>query len=137
MAKTLAEIHRDSIDPAWSVSAFEAQLELPTTLGLGLPDLTAFVLLAVIQDEAEILTFATRPSFRRQGLGIFLLKRCINQLIFLKVEKIFLEVNENNFAAISLYEKLDFKKYGVRESYYINSKKQVSNALLMCRDLRK
>jgi ribosomal-protein-alanine N-acetyltransferase len=133
-APILACIHAESIDPPWSEASFRSLLRLPTVVGLAHSDFSAFILLSVIEDEAEILTFATQQEFRRQGRGRSLLKECLNYLFKQKVENFFLEVNENNFAAIGLYEQLDFKKYGVRESYYINSNKQVSNALLMRRD---
>ncbi|AIK96803.1 GNAT family N-acetyltransferase [Candidatus Odyssella acanthamoebae] len=130
-APILARIHAESVDPPWSEASFRSLLRLPTILGLAYSDFSAFILLSVIEDEAEILTFATQKEFRRQGRGLSLLKECLNYLFRQKVEKFFLEVNENNFAAIGLYEQLDFKKYGVRESYYTNSNQEVSNALLM------
>lgn len=130
-AGVLAQIHSESIDPPWPDAAFRSLLKLATVFGFAHPDFSSFILFSVIGEEAEILTFATQRKFRRQGRGKMLLINCLEWLFDKKVKKIFLEVNENNFSAIKLYEQLDFKKYGVRENYYINSAGERSNALLM------
>lgn len=132
-APQLAQIHLESVDPAWSEDSFQALLQLPVVYGFRDQDFACFVLFSIIADEGEILTFATRPQFRRQGRGKKLLQECFNYFFKQKVEKFFLEVNENNFAAIQLYEQLDFKKYGRRESYYINSQGETAAAILMSR----
>lgn len=136
-APILARIHQESVDPAWSEESFRSLLVLPTVVGYAHPDFSSFILVSVIEDEAEILTFATQQKFRRQGRGKKLLEETIKIIFNQKIEKFFLEVNENNFAAIALYKQLDFKKYGVRESYYIDSKSKVSNAILMQRKCQK
>lgn len=130
-AEILAQIHLESIDPPWSEAAFRSFLKLPTVFGFAHPDFSSFILFSVVGEEAEILTFATQRKFRRQGRGKMLLINCLEWFFDKKIKKIFLEVNENNFSAINLYKQLDFKKYGVRESYYINSTGERSNALLM------
>ncbi|MBS7621562.1 ribosomal protein S18-alanine N-acetyltransferase, partial [Candidatus Bathyarchaeota archaeon] len=66
----------------------------------------------------HILTIDVSPSHRRKGVGIKLL---------LELEKIFrikhvkisrLEVREDNIAALSLYQKLGYRKVGKLHHYY-------------------
>ncbi|MGB9684038.1 MAG: ribosomal protein S18-alanine N-acetyltransferase [Candidatus Bathyarchaeales archaeon] len=66
----------------------------------------------------HVLTVDVSPSHRRRGVGIHLLH---------EIEKIFkgkqaricrLEVREDNIAALSLYQKLGYKKVAKLEYYY-------------------
>ena len=72
-------------------------------------------------DEYEVLTLATDINKRRRGIGTLLLKKLINLASKDKVYRIILEVSENNIAAVSMYEKLGFKKISKRKNYYNNS----------------
>ena len=72
-------------------------------------------------DEYEVLTLATDINKRRRGIGTMLLKKLINLASKDKVYRIILEVSENNIAAVSMYEKLGFKKISKRKNYYNNS----------------
>lgn len=68
---------------------------------------------AVALDEAEILNLAVHPEFRRQGVGLELLRG-------LSVPRIFLEVRESNHAARALYRRAGFEECGLRRKYYDN-----------------
>ena len=72
-------------------------------------------------DEYEVLTLATDINKRRRGIGTLLLTKLINLAKKDKVLRIILEVSENNIAAVSMYEKLGFKKISKRKNYYNNS----------------
>ena len=72
-------------------------------------------------DEYEVLTLATDTNKRRRGIGTLLLRKLINLAKKDKVLRIILEVSENNIAAVSMYEKLGFKKISKRKNYYNNS----------------
>ena len=72
-------------------------------------------------DEYEVLTLATDINKRRRGIGTLLLTKLINLAKKDKVFRIILEVSENNIAAVSMYEKLGFKKISKRKNYYNNS----------------
>ncbi len=65
--------------------------------------------------EAEILTVGVLPRARRLGIGSLLFKKVCNTL---PGETIILEVAVDNMAAITLYQKLGFKKVGRRSHYY-------------------
>lgn len=68
-------------------------------------------------DTGEILTVATSPEYRRQGIAHRLLERFF-ELIPDEVENIALEVRQSNTAAIALYESFGFEKVGVRKRFY-------------------
>ena len=72
-------------------------------------------------DEYEVLTLATDINKRRRGIGTLLLTKLINLAKKDKVFRIILEVSENNIAAVSMYQKLGFKKISKRKNYYNNS----------------
>ena len=72
-------------------------------------------------DEYEVLTLATDINKRRRGIGTLLLTKLINLAKKDKVLRIILEVSESNIAAVSMYEKLGFKKISKRKNYYNNS----------------
>ena len=66
-------------------------------------------------DEYEVLTLATDINKRRRGIGTLLLTKLINLAKKDKVFRIILEVSENNIAAVSMYQKLGFKKISKRK----------------------
>ena len=51
-------------------------------------------------------------------------------------EEMFLEVDETNIAAVSMYRKLDFIKVGERSAYYAQQGGARTTALVMRCDLR-
>lgn len=84
----------------------------------------AYVIMRVINDEAEILNIAVDKHFRRKGYGKLLLQQLLELLKQKHMQKIFLEVRVSNVAAINLYEKLGFKKIAVRKNYYAAGKQR-------------
>lgn len=73
--------------------------------------------------EAELLTIAVHPADRNRGIGAQLLGAFEDQAKNFGVEEIFLEVAENNAAAIALYKKSGFKLLAKRKEYF----KQIGN----------
>ena len=68
-----------------------------------------------LDNDFHINNIAVHLSERRKGLA----KKMIDNIIFnLKIKNVFLEVSKLNNEAIELYEKIGFKKNGVRERYY-------------------
>lgn len=125
----VAEIDRICITEAWSENAFANELKNDKSLILVayVDGVTAgFVHLWSILDEAEVNSVAVLPKFRKQGIAKMLLNTAFSYLDTIKY--INLEVREGNTAALSLYEKLGFKRVGLRKNYYSNPKE---NAILM------
>jgi ribosomal-protein-alanine N-acetyltransferase len=80
-----------------------------------------------VADEGEILKVAVHPSYRRCGVGKFLVEKAIGVAGHHGIRTLHLEVRVNNGAAISLYKLYGFHEVGSRRRYYENSE----DALLM------
>lgn len=107
--------------PCWPPSFLEEICQ--SGLGLLIKEknsekIQGFLLIQVVHEEAEILTFGIQKTTRRKGLGKRLLRIAKFILRKKKVQKIFLDVSERNLEAFHLYEKLGFSIIGRREKYY-------------------
>lgn len=65
-------------------------------------------------DVYEIVEIGILKEYRNKGYGYYLLSNTVNKFS----KNIFLEVNENNKAAIKIYEKAFFNKINIRKNYY-------------------
>ena len=90
-----------------------------------------FILLRTLVDEAEIITFCILPKWCKNGYATYLLEWIINSLQQQSVKRLFLEVRENNEAAIRLYDKCSFKIIGRRTGYYRGHQGENIDALVM------
>lgn len=99
----------------WSESAFCDLLGHPGTFAL-IHGSNGFLLLRVVLDEAEILTFGTTE--KRQGIGSVLFHEGLALLKQAQVNTLYLEVAARNQAAQLFYEKLGFVVTGRRKAYY-------------------
>lgn len=117
----LAELHGESFESPWSRDEFTTLLAVPRTAALiishgGEP--TGFGLYRQAADEAEILTLAMRPLFRRRGLGRSLMREIESELKGSGTHSLFLEVAASNAAARALYARVGFREAGRRKDYY-------------------
>ena len=90
--------------------------------------LAGYVSFNVIIDECQIINFATRNIFKRQGVGTAVMNALIEHCRALGVCKYFLEVRESNEAAISLYKKHGFVPVGISKGHFSLPRE---NAVLM------
>lgn len=79
--------------------------------------------------ETELLAIAIAPEHRRRGEATALLRRVIEDV---RPDRLLLEVEDGNHAAIALYDSFGFATDGERPDYYRRSDKQ-KKALLMSR----
>ena len=93
--------------------------------------LQGFLLLRVIEDEAEILSLSVKTTVRRNGIGKYLIERAKNFSAVYQIKSILLEVAETNRSAVGFYKTQGFLKIGIRKNYYIFSGKNKKNALIM------
>lgn len=117
-ADALAALHARAFAEGWSADALSALINSPGALCLAEVDqgaLRGFVLARAAAGEGEILTIAVDPTARRQGVGAALVRAALDQL---RVERMFLEVAEDNVAARALYAGLGFAEVGRRKAYY-------------------
>lgn len=72
----------------------------------------------ILNDECEILTIAVDSFYRRQHIGSDMMRFMFKFMNAKKIKTAYLEVNENNVAAIALYTKYGFEKSYTRKNYY-------------------
>ncbi len=132
-APALAALHALAFPPgaAWGAEAIAIMLGLPGGFGLWRPG-EGFVLARAAGGEAEVLTLAIAPAARRRGLGRALVARALALAIAPGgADAAFLEVAEDNAAALALYRGCGFREVGRRPRYYADG----TAALVMRRDL--
>jgi len=78
----------------------------------------AFAIWQAADDECELLSIAVEFTERGKGLAKMLMEHCHKEFAELGIKFFFLEVRENNLAAISLYKKLRYEKITERKRYY-------------------
>ena len=77
-------------------------------------EIIGYIYYSDIYERAEINQFEIIISKRNCGKGDILLKELINKL----QKDITLEVKEDNYPAIKLYEKNNFERKAIRKGYY-------------------
>ena len=82
--------------------------------------MVGFAGIKVVLDEADIMNIAVKKDYRRQGIATLLLNHILDFCKEKGIKTINLEVNEENFSAISLYQKFGFEECGRRKQYYDN-----------------
>lgn len=119
----------------WNEKAFKDLLEISFHyLAVDYDDenqIRGFLLYSLILDEAEILTFCVHPEEQSKGVGANLLAVFLKKMKENQVSKVLLDVAENNFSAIKLYNRYGFMENGRRRKYYENK----IDALLMSKAL--
>lgn len=118
---------------AWDADEFAALLADPNAFTTG--DQASFVLMRVIADEAEILTLATAPEHRRNGLARAALVQAETKAAQRGAAAVFLEVAEDNAAARALYGGLGYAQVGRRPGYYTPKNGAPVAALVLRKDL--
>ena len=79
-----------------------------------------FAGIKIVLDTADIMNIAVKEDYRRQGIATLLLNNILDICNEKNIKTINLEVNEENFSAIQLYQKFGFKENGRRKKYYDN-----------------
>jgi ribosomal-protein-alanine N-acetyltransferase len=133
-AELLSGLHRICFAEPWNAVAFFDLLAMPGTAGLiavadhslipagdGLTGPAGLVLWRQICDEAEILTLAVLPPWRRRHIGGRLLRAAMEATAATRAHTMFLEVASGNTSALSLYESIGFTRIGLRKRYYGSS----------------
>ena len=120
-AELLAKLHAGSFSDRWSASFIAKLIALPGSVALIAREEDAtcgFILARVAADEAEILTLAVDPAWRRRGLGRALIMAAAERARDGGARTMFLEVETGNDAARALYAASGFREEGRRRGYY-------------------
>ena len=123
----MAELQSRSFDDRWSASAMTGLLSQPGVAGsllllTGTELPIGYVLWRAAGGEAEILSLAVDPRYRRLGHGRRLVDACLADAARTGARCVFLEVGERNRAARHVYEHAGFREVGRRPGYYRGSR---------------
>lgn len=123
-AGRMAAIHAEGFSIGWSREEFEQMIleraiadVLVSQAPFG-PIVTGFAISRVVEDEAELLSIALDSEIRGLGLSAPLLDRHMGQAAQAGAQNMFLEVADDNPAAIALYRQAGFTEIGRRKNYY-------------------
>lgn len=131
--EALAEIHATAFERPWDAATFATLLGQAGVAVLGDDD--GFILIRTVLDEAEILTLAVRPGARRKGYARGLVEAAAALARAAGVRQLYLEVAEDNAAALALYRATGFVEVGRRPGYYARRESPDAAALLLARKL--
>jgi len=133
--EVMASIHAECFETPrpWSAVEFAAMLAGPGAFAS--LDAEGFVLGRVIAGEAELLTIAVRPEARRTGIGRRLLDRFEAEARAGGATYAFLEVVEDNAAALALYRGAGWAEAGRRRGYYKTPDGTRRDAVVMAKPL--
>jgi ribosomal-protein-alanine N-acetyltransferase len=132
-AARLAGLHALAFSAPWDAAAFEALLGQAGVLAIEVPE--GFILIRSVADEAEILTLAVDPAARRQGLGTRLVREGALASAARGATRLFLEVADDNHAALALYARAGFTEAGRRRGYYARPEGGRQDALILALNL--
>lgn len=144
-AAVLARVHGEAFTDAWDIASFLSAVQQPGAFGFIFArdsddEPLGFVLLraALFEDgggEVEVLTIATRPQARRQGLARQAMDAACKHAQRLGAERVYLEVAADNPSARGLYDSLGFREVGRRKGYYARSGAARVDAIVMALSL--
>jgi ribosomal-protein-alanine N-acetyltransferase len=91
-----------------------------------------FAIYWLVADEVHVLNVATDRAFRRQGIGLRVMKAMLAHGRERNCRLATLEVRRSNEAAINMYKLLGFRAVGMRPAYYQDDRE---DAVIMILDL--
>ena len=140
-AAAIAAIHGVSFQRGWGedeiyrLLAEKNVVAHRATIGAGGRKVIGFILSRLAASEAEILSVAIAPAWRRRKLARPLLDLHLRRLAGLGTRAVFLEVGEHNAPATRLYRRAGFREVGKRQGYYQGNGDGGATALVMRRDI--
>ena len=135
--EALHDLHAQAFDAPWPAAEIERLMRIMGGFAVLAEDAApqGFILIRTVADEAEILTLAVAPQVRRRGVGRALVEAAALEAARRGARSFFLEVAEDNPAALALYESVDFHAVGLRRAYYARPGAPAADALVLRRPL--
>lgn len=134
-ADEIYQIENKSFKYSWSISQINSELIREKNYNICIKEnnkLLAYAFSRIEVDFLEIMKIATTELLRRKGLANLIILKLNDFCIRREINKIFLDVNSNNFAAINFYRKNGFKTDSIRKKYY---QKSNEDAILMSKKI--
>lgn len=128
---SVLEISSLSFSSPWSRESYIKELANPiATYFVAKFDnkVVGFIGTWIVLDESDITNVAVHPDYRNKGIASKLIENLIKYCREQKCTSFILEVRCSNNSAISIYEKHDFVREGIRKGYYEDNKE---DAILM------
>lgn len=131
------ELEKTCFDDPWTYSMFESELKNDfSVFVVGVDEDDGSVVgyggVWLMYDFGDVTNIAVRYDCRREGIGGKILDMLIDVCREKGLEKVCLEVREDNIPAMEMYTAFGFKRDGIRKRYYQNK----YDAHLMSYDLR-
>lgn len=119
--KRVFEIENMSFNQSYGIDMFQQLYEMG--VGFLVAEEEGYVIGYVIfwikyENQGHIISIAVDKNYRRTGAGTELLVKAISILSLLKIDAIYLEVNENNNGAVEFYKNFNFRIDRVVPGYY-------------------
>lgn len=138
-ATPIAKLHAQGFHQGWPREDFAAYIEGRDTPVYIACDarrrIAGFAMLRHLGDEAELITIAVDPKWRKLRIGVALMNALVDDLRMTPARRLILEVAADNAAALKLYGRFGFRQIGERQGYYPRPDGSPATAIVMARDL--
>lgn len=128
----IANIEKICFNSPWSYNGIKEELYNPNAYFIVFKEKTVvgYAGMYSVCSEGYINNIAVLPEFRNRGIAKQLLDDLLGYSVLNNLDFLSLEVRISNEAAINLYCSRNFKKVGIRKSFYSKPKE---DALIMTR----
>jgi [ribosomal protein S18]-alanine N-acetyltransferase len=129
----MARIHAAAFADAWQLRELQRLVEHPASFSrIAVDDNVAigFSLGMLAVDDGELLTLALEPGASGRGRGTAMMQDFLETLSRRNGARCFLEVSENNQAALHLYRRFHFVEGRRRPGYYRDGSDALTFSLL-------
>jgi len=121
--KRVFEIENMSFDQSYGINMFQQLYDMG--IGFLVAEVDGYVVGYVMfwikyENQGHIISIAVDKNYRRRGYGTQMLVKAIGILSLLKIDTIYLEVNEKNEGALEFYKQFSFRQDRVVPGYYEN-----------------
>ncbi|MDX1976011.1 MAG: ribosomal protein S18-alanine N-acetyltransferase [Rickettsiales bacterium] len=129
----LTAIHQQCFTTYWNIEEFNDFFSVAGTYAhlAYAPQPVGMMVYRQQVEQADIITIAVLPDYRRQGVAKALLANAMAHLQQLGVETVFLDVEHQNQAALAFYEGFGFRHIRRRKNYYRQKDGTYTDALVM------
>lgn len=121
--RQMAQIEREAFDQPWTENMFIPEVEDENAyyiVGVRGDEVICYGGFHKVLDEAHITNIAVKSTDRGRGIGKLLMSELLARAKLVGVKYVTLEVRQNNYVAIKMYEEFGFRTEGIRKRYYNN-----------------
>lgn len=134
VAGILSKIHEECFPTYWNSDAFTGFFSVAGTRALvtdAADGIAGMIVWRVVGEQADIMTLAVLPPYRRQGMARLLVEQALAYAKNAGATTFFLDVEDGNTPAIRLYESYGFTVLRRRKLYYQKPDGSYTDALVM------